>query len=348
MSERDLLLEQQVGENLDALITLDVRGYGVPRALYAEAREQAGKPLLLTAAQALAKVIVPDDAVVIATGFVFPPWGTGELDGVVGATVIARALEIGHGAKPVLVVEPELVPAVSALIRVAGLQPVTTKEAFAAPRTALVLGFTKDEAAAPAAATELLDTVKPKALLTIERPGRDANGRYHMGNGSDVTDYAAKIDHLFTQGTERGLLTVAIGDLGNELGLGSLQEVVKARIPFGTTIAASVPADHVITAAVSDWAGYALAAAISFVSGKANAAVSGDQLRQLLWRAVDTGLIDGSGYAIPAVDGVGVDYNARLAATLADIVSLPVQTKERFARMFDLAIELRRTAVAAD
>ena len=125
--------------------------------------------------------------------------------------------------------------------------------------------------------------------------------------------------------------------------------VIDARnLDEATAIAASVPADHVITAAVSDWAGYALAAAISFVSGKANAAVSGDQLRQLLWRAVDTGLIDGSGYAIPAVDGVGVDYNARLAATLADIVSLPVQTKERFARMFDLAIELRRTAVAAD
>jgi hypothetical protein len=343
MSERDLLLEQQVGENLDALVTLDVRGYGVPRALYAEARKQVGKPLVMTAARALCAALAPDEPVVIATGFVFPPWGTGELDGVVGAAVIARALEIGCAAKPVLVVEPELVTAVTTIIRAAGLQPVTNAEAFAAPHTALIVGFTKDEGEAERTAKALLDDVNPRALLSIERPGRNAEGRYHMGNGLDVTEMAAKIDVIFEEATRRSLPTVAIGDLGNELGLGTLQEAVKRRIPFGTKIAASVPAQHVITAAVSDWAGYALAAAVAFCTGKPNAAISADNLRHLLWRAVDTGLVDGSGYAIPAVDGVSVDYNARLAATLSDIVALPRATQDRFAKMFDLAIELRHT-----
>jgi hypothetical protein len=103
-----------------------------------------------------------------------------------------------------------------------------------------------------------------------------------------------------------------------------------------------VPAEYVITAAVSDWAGYALAAAVAFCTGKPIAAISAENLRHLLWRAVDTGLVDGSGYAIPTVDGVSADYNARLAATLSDIVALPRATQDRFAKMFDLAIELRR------
>src|SRR4051794_17430484 len=122
MNEHEQLIEQQVGENLDALVTLDVRGYGAPRALYAEARRQAGKPLLLSAARGLCNALEPDDPVIVATGFVFPPWEVGELDGVVGASVIARALEIGCGANPVLVVEPELVPAMATIVRTAGLQ----------------------------------------------------------------------------------------------------------------------------------------------------------------------------------------------------------------------------------
>ena len=341
MNERDQLLEQQLGENLDALVTLDIRGYGVPRTLYTEARKQAGKPLLLSAARAICNALELEEPAIIATGFVFPPWGVGEIDGVVGACVIARALEVGCGAKPVLVTEPELVPAIQAMVRVAGLQPVVSDEAFAAPRTALVVGFTKDEREAAPAAEGLLDNLRPRALITIERPGRNADGRYHMGNGLDVTDMAAKVDTLFEAAAERGLLTVGIGDLGNELGLGSLQDVVKARIPHGRKIAASVPADHVITAAVSDWAGYALAAVVAYCTGKPNAAIPADTLRQMLWRAVDTGLVDGSGYAIPAVDGVGVDYNARLAAMLIDLITMPLATKERFAPMFDLALELQ-------
>ena len=35
------------------------------------------------------------------------------------------------------------------------------------------------------------------------------------------------------------------------------------------------------------------------------------------------GLVDGSGYAVPTVDGVGVDYNMRLVAMLADRETAP-------------------------
>ena len=350
MDRRDVLLAESIGENLDALITLDLRGYGVPRILYRAARAPAGGPLVLEAARALVATLGAEQVALIGTGFIFPPWNTGELDGVVGAAAIARALEVGLLVKPAVVVEEELVPAISAVLRVAGLQPVTDPAHFQVrPHTVLVSAFPKDPALAGSAAARLLDLLQPQAMLAIERPGRSASDVYHMGNGVPVTDLAAKVDVLFEEVARRGGLTVAIGDLGNELGLGSLAPTVRRYVPFGERcqcpcqagIAAAVAAQKVVVAAVSDWGGYALAAAIAFLAGRPEAFLEPDLERRLLERAVEVGLIDGSGYAIPAVDGVPLAYNVRLVDLLREVVQLPLRNRDRFVRMFDLVLAKR-------
>ena len=48
---RDELEKRNVGENLDALMTLDPRGYGVCRILYAGARACTGEPLTICSRQ---------------------------------------------------------------------------------------------------------------------------------------------------------------------------------------------------------------------------------------------------------------------------------------------------------
>ena len=50
---RDELEKRNVGENLDALMNLDPRGYGVCRILYAGSRAYTGEPLTMHAAQVL-------------------------------------------------------------------------------------------------------------------------------------------------------------------------------------------------------------------------------------------------------------------------------------------------------
>ena len=47
--DRNELEKYNVGENLDALMTLDPRGYGVCRILYAGSRARTGAPLTVTA-----------------------------------------------------------------------------------------------------------------------------------------------------------------------------------------------------------------------------------------------------------------------------------------------------------
>jgi hypothetical protein len=344
------LLTISVGENIDALVNIDLAGYGVPRAIYAAARRKSRGPLLLTAAQEIQSRVKPNDAVVIGTGFVFPPWNTGELDGLVGASVIARSLDIGLAAKPVIVCEEELVAAASAVARTAGLQPRDNVDRWRKePHTVLVRSFTKDQRAAPAAAKALLDELAPKVVLSIERPGRSTSAVYHMGNGVDVTTLAAKFDECFVEMRARGGLTVAIGDRGNELGMGAIRDAVRAEIPFGRDcgcpcgagIAAEVVSDVTITAAVSDWGAYGLAAAIAFVTQKRNALHGPSVEQRILRSAVEAGMIDGSGYAIPAVDGVGEDYNAWLVQILGEVVEYPLRMKARYAAMYERMLRLR-------
>ena len=56
---------------------------------------------------------------------------------------------------------------------------------------------------------------------------------------------------------------IGIGDGGNELGMGSVyQQIINSKILNAKEIACVIPSDHTIVCSVSDWGGYALAAAI--------------------------------------------------------------------------------------
>ena len=68
--DRNELEKYNVGENLDALMTLDPRGYGVCRILYAGSRARTGAPLTMAAAEALCGELKENDPVFILTGFV--------------------------------------------------------------------------------------------------------------------------------------------------------------------------------------------------------------------------------------------------------------------------------------
>lgn len=103
---RDELEKRNVGENLDALMNLDPRGYGVCRILYAGSRAYTGEPLTMHAAQVLCDAVKENDLVYIITGFVLLPHKVPEMDGTVSSMLLARALVMAFGAKPVIVCPP--------------------------------------------------------------------------------------------------------------------------------------------------------------------------------------------------------------------------------------------------
>lgn len=65
---------------------------------------------------------------------------------------------------------------------------------------------------------------------------------------------------------------ILLGDGGNEVGMGTVYDkIVKSiNIPNAETIACTVAADYLIVASVSNWGGYALAAAIGLVHTSAD------------------------------------------------------------------------------
>ena len=74
----------------------------------------------------------------------------------------------------------------------------------------------------------------------------------------DITPHTARVDYLF----ESGIPSVAIGDGGNEIGMGNLVEVIPTveRLPKNPAVA---KVDRLVIASVSNWGGYGLVAALS-------------------------------------------------------------------------------------
>ena len=55
------------------------------------------------------------------------------------------------------------------------------------------------------------------------------------------------------------MVSVGIGDGGNEVGMGSVyQQVIKSSVPMAAEIACVVPVDHLLVSSVSNWGSYAL------------------------------------------------------------------------------------------
>ena len=189
---------EAVGENIDALITLDLRGYHVGRILYRAARKQAGKPLSLAAAQAVIDAASPNQTVFLLTGFPFLPYGKPELDGAVGTAVVARALDLALAVRPVVVTDPVTVPAMKSLLTTAGLNLYDEPQDLRTyPHSAAVIPFTLNQQEAEEQAKALVSTFDPGAMVAIEKPGRTANGTYQQGNGADVSHLVSKTDELF-------------------------------------------------------------------------------------------------------------------------------------------------------
>ena len=215
---RDELEKRNVGENLDALMNLDPRGYGVCRILYAGSRKATGEPLTMHAAQTLVDAVKPGDLVYILTGFVLLPHKVPEMDGMVSSMLLARALVLAFGAKPIIVCPEDSVQAVKNCAAVVGLHIYEDiADVLELPMSMGVQRFTKDVSRAGDEADALLAQGMPAAVISIEAPGANDVGVYHNAGGLDVSALEAKSVVLWEKLRALGVPSVAIGDLGNEI-----------------------------------------------------------------------------------------------------------------------------------
>jgi len=185
----------------------------------------------LRAACLLADIATTQGCIFIGTGF--PVTDTFETDGPVGAIALYEALE-KLGAKPVIVCGPPLSDAIANDYRVEHLQLGTSHDRVVEAKTALAKW-------------------QPQLLLSIERPGMAADGGYYNMRGEDISPRTACFDSFML---ECECPTIAIGDGGNEIGMGN----VTAALENLNIVPASTKCDELVIADVSNWGGYGLIA----------------------------------------------------------------------------------------
>jgi hypothetical protein len=239
---------------------------------------EAARGGLRAAASALA--IAPAARVGLITGFYVPQGSppAAETDGPIGAALLAKGLE-----------------AVGIPCRLATDEPC--RGACVAALTGAGLSGAPVDAAGVPVMVETWRRAQITHAISIERCGRSADGAPRNMRGLDISSYTAPLDELFTAGPWE---TIAIGDGGNEIGMGSLpRELIAQHVDHGETIACVTPARHLIVAGVSNWGAYALLGALAALRPDLR-----ERLLVCLDEKLDQAILEATVNNGPAVDGV--------------------------------------------
>jgi D-glutamate cyclase len=321
--------QRKIAESIDRLVATDGAGRGVIDELYPAARALQDGPLCLEGAARLLARVRHGDTVVLATGFPMAPWFAGEQDGPVGTATLARALVLAVGARPVIVTDPANVELCAAAIGGAGLYVRGLEEARTLPTTAAVLPFPLDWDEAAARARELLDALRPAAVIAIERPGANEHRQYHQADGKNLTAHCGKIDALFEAARARGVLTIAVADGGNELGAAAIRETVlravpaarRCACPCGGTTVPQAGADVLITSGVSNWGAYGIEAAIALVLRRPDVLHDRAVDARVYERCAAAGAHNTAGLLDPGADAVPGRLHGHVIELLAQVVA---------------------------
>ena len=142
--------------------------------------------------------------------------------------------------------------------------------------------------------------------------------------GVDVSPWTAPLDDLFLGGR---WVKLAVGDGGNEIGMGWLPSGLIARtVPNGEAIASTTSCDHLVVAGVSNWGAYGLMAALAVLRPDWTSTIAGflTAERDL---AVTRAIVDGAG----AVDGVTARREATVDGFGADVHGALIEQLGRIA-----------------
>jgi hypothetical protein len=337
------------GWSVDRLATVEMgtggrpgRGIVVPE-YEAAVRILGGKPISLVAAEKLIERVKRKDNVIIMTGMGAMPFHPyGETDGPLGVASLARAVSMGLGALPLITSHGRDFEATRASVRFAGLAIVDYEEAQKqTARSAVMMPFpSKNKDESKKIAASIMDKYNPKAVIAVETMGPNKKGFKHFANGiapDETSDSIPGLEFLFYEAHSRGVPTIACFDIGNEIGGGSIEDVIRkiapnadmCQCPCKGGAACAVKADIPFPSAISNWGAYAITAMIAYLLGEPEILQDGDTERLMLEGCIWSGSIDGiRGAPIMSVDGVGIQVQQAyvnmlhciIANALSDIV----------------------------
>ena len=261
----------------------------------------------------------------------------GEVDGLLGAASLARALDHAFGVKSVIVAEERIRASHKRLaLRCRDQHGRRDPDQRQASHRHLRAGA-NSRRWQQGQVQGLLDKYGPKAMVAIERLGPNRKKLIHGATGLSYDPVHAKTQHLFEMAHDRKIKTIGIGDMGNEIGFGLILEDVlkiapfgaKCQCPCGMGMATTVATDVLISAAISNWGAYGISAALAALLKRPD--ILQDPLTQarMLEACVMAGAVDGlHASQILSDDGVPEPSHQSLVQLLHAIVEVGLTSPE--------------------
>ncbi len=340
-------IKNLIGENIDRVITIEAclaegLPYGVSAKLYEKARRKFGKPLTLLAAEELISKVHEGSYVFITTGMMIPPWHTAETDGPIGAAILARAIRRELNVYPIIVTDrSELtVNVIKAACRASGLNIVKPEYLKQVTNSVSIITYPLGREEAKGKSEELTSQFNPSAIISIERLGMNIKGEYHTALGLNCSNWTAKIDYLFHIAEKNDILTIGIGDHGNEIGFGVILDEAREIVPYGklcrcpckSGIVSATKTSILVVAAISNWGAYGIAACIAYLKDNINLIHNGETEIYLIEECIRAGGINGAtSTPILSVDAVPAKINAHIVDIMRNLIeSVKMKIKRHF------------------
>ena len=332
-----------IGEYVDRLITVEMRNramnHNMIKQIYDQAREEGGgRPITARAAEGLVANVKAGDTVFIVIGAGYAPEvPKGESDGPPGAAALARALFWGLKAVPVYVTEVCHADPMFASSQAAGIMIRDYDLAKRRRMGGSLITAPTDQTLVKAWATSVFDTYAPKAIIAAERLGPNEHGVIHYSTGVRPQGFI-DLAPLFEEASRRNILSIGIGDNGNEIGFGRIHSFMREFHPYGRkcqcTCGGGVPTvvatDILLPASVSNWGCYGIAALLAFLVKKQDLLQS-PELEQRILRAC----LDAGGWEMRyctsrfIVDGTEGETSMAIVQMLRDMVRLNIMEPDR-------------------
>ena len=319
-----------IADAIDQVISLEMRfaeglPRGVNRPLYEEARKaQGSEPLVYLAGTRLFNEVDRRDFVLIVTGS-GQRMGLhkGETDGPLGAASLARVLDFGLGARCVIVCDPDHVEPIVASMEAVGISVIDQERLEKRPHTTIIEQYPLGPKNGQPFAKKLLDTYQPKAVIFVEKTGPNINGTHHSITGTEKNpNEIGHSYHLADIAHDRGIFTLGIGDGGNEVGNGLIYESVIRLQPLGAKVATVTKTDVLISAGVSNWGAYGVAAFLAYLLKDPDLFQSEELEDYMLRQCVAAGATDGAYVAqLLYVDGTSLRLNVAMVTILREIIT---------------------------
>lgn len=229
--------------------------------------------------------------ILLTTGFYVA--GFAETDGPVGTLFLARAL------------------------KKLGFAPVIVTDSFCRgffEEPGIEVKYMEFEAGEEAY-RRLLEYYRPDALISIERCGINQNRDYANMRGMSIAAHTARTDLMFELANKQGILTIGVGDGGNEIGMGNLAEIIDKKLNLVPCV---VTVDYLIIATVSNWGAYGMMAYLELLTGE-KLLPDFSEAAAYLERIVRMGSVDGVTKEQEAsVDGFSLEVEKEILTALRD------------------------------